>query len=114
MVSAAVFSDLLEMAEHLLKEGYAVPAASLARAVLEDGLRRIASKHEVTVKKDDDLGALSHKLVQGKVFNDLLCKRIQAWIAVRNSADHGHFDEVKEDDVKQMIEGVGGVLADHL
>ena len=40
LVSADIFSDFLEMSEHLLEQGYKEPAASLVGAVLEDGLRK--------------------------------------------------------------------------
>lgn len=36
LVEAELFSDFLDMAEHLLQTGYYSPAASLAGAVLED------------------------------------------------------------------------------
>jgi len=49
IISAEVFSDFLEMGQHLLDEGYKDPAASLTGAVLEDGLRRIARNHDITV-----------------------------------------------------------------
>ena len=39
-VAGEVFTDFLEMASHLSSEGYHHVAASLAGAVLEDGLRR--------------------------------------------------------------------------
>ena len=43
LVSADVFTDFLDMAQHLLDTDYKDPAASLTGAVLEDGLRRIAT-----------------------------------------------------------------------
>jgi hypothetical protein len=36
-------------AEHLLGNGYKDPAASLAGAVLEVGMRRLASKHGIAL-----------------------------------------------------------------
>jgi hypothetical protein len=48
IISAEVFGDFLEMAQHLLDEGYKDPAASLTGAVLEDGLRRIARNNDIT------------------------------------------------------------------
>ena len=38
LLTAEVFADLLDQATHLLESGYKAPAASLAGAVLEDGL----------------------------------------------------------------------------
>ncbi len=43
LVAGEVFSDFLDMAEHLAGQGYHHAAASLAGAVLEDALRRLHS-----------------------------------------------------------------------
>lgn len=114
LVTAEVFSDFLEMAKHLYETGYRIPAASLAGAVLEDGLRRIAEKHDVTVKAGDDLSALNKRLADADVYSRLVQKRIQVWIDVRNPADHGEFDKVKDEDVRDLLAGVEGFLAEHL
>lgn len=59
LITADVFSDFLEMADHLLDAGYKDPAASLVGAVLENGLRTVATDHHITVKTRDDLGSLT-------------------------------------------------------
>ena len=33
-------------------------------------------------------------------------KQIEVWTAVRNNAAHGQFDELKENDVADLIKGV--------
>lgn len=114
MISAEVFAEFLEMAQHLLEQGYKDPAASLAGAVLEDGLRRIARNHEITVKGDDNLNSLRDKCAQRKVFNDLVRKQITAWTALRDSADHGHFDQYTTQQVGSLISDVRGFLAQYL
>ena len=43
LVSAEIFRDFLEIAEHLLENNYYHPAASLIGATLEDGLRKICA-----------------------------------------------------------------------
>lgn len=114
LVRAEVFSDFLEMASHLLAAGYKDPAASLTGAVLENGLRKIASSHGIPVAAKDDLSALSQKLAQGSVYSQLVRQQIQVWTTVRNKADHGQFDEYTMDDVKAMIAGVTGFLSSNL
>ncbi len=113
LVSAKVFSDFLEMAEHILDNGYKDPAASLTGAVLEDGLRRICSNNNIPVKSDD-MSSLNQKLAAKKVYNRLQQKQIQVWNDIRNNADHGHFDQYKSDDVTDMLKGVRSFLADYL
>ena len=86
----------------------------LAGAVLEEGMRRIATNNNVTVKRDDDLRALSTRLVEGKALWRLVQKQLEPWIEVRNLADHGRFDEYVDHQVGDMLRGVGGFLSEHL
>jgi hypothetical protein len=114
IISAEVFSDFLEMSEHLLAEGYKDPAASLTGAVLEDGLRRIARNNNVPVTDRDDLASLKDKCVQKKIFNNLIRQQITAWTTLRNSADHGKFAEYTAEQVGSMISDVRSFLAAYL
>ncbi len=114
LVSASVFSDFLEMAEHLLENDYKDPAASLIGAVLEDGLRRICANNGITLKTKEDISSLNQKLAQKQVYNPLQQKQIQVWNDIRNNADHGNFDQYKMDDVKDMLRGVRNFLSNYL
>jgi hypothetical protein len=115
LVSASVFSDFLEMAEHLLDNGYKDPAASLIGAVLEDSLRRICSNNDITVKTDDNISSLNQKLADQKsIYNRLKQREIEVWNKLRDYADHGHFDQYKQDDVKDMLRGVRSFLSEYL
>ena len=114
LLTAEIFTDFLEMSEHLLESGYKDPAASLVGAVLEDGLRRIASSAGVTVKSRDDLGSLSQRCADAGVYDRLAQKKIHLWNDIRNNADHGHFDAYSPEDVADMVRGVANFLNDHL
>jgi hypothetical protein len=114
LVIAEVFTDFLDMAEHLLEKGYKDPAASLIGAVLEDGLRKIAQKHNVTVKHNDDISSLNTRLANKEIYTRLIQKQIQVWKDIRNSADHGKFNEYNSDQVRLMLEGVRKFLAEYL
>jgi hypothetical protein len=114
LAQAEVFTDFLDMAQHLVSQGYKDPSDSLGSAVLEDGLRKIAEKNCVTVKSRDDLNSLNHRCADAGLYNRLMQKRIQVWNDIRNNADHGHFGEYSANDVEEMITGVQGFLADHL
>lgn len=114
LISAEVFTDFLEMAEHLHINGYKDPAASLTGTVLEDCLRKIADANSVKLKVREDLSSLNGKLVSAGVYNNLTRKKIQVWIDVRNNADHGHFGEYDAGDVADMLQGVETFLANHL
>jgi hypothetical protein len=114
LVIAEVFTDFLDMAEHLLENGYKDAAASLIGAVLENGLRKIAEKHNVTVKTDDNINSLNTKLADKGIYNRLIQKQIQAWKDIRDAAAHGKFNEYNADQVKLMLEGVRKFLAEYL
>jgi hypothetical protein len=114
LVSAEVFTDFLDMAQHLLERGYKDPAASLCGAVLEDGLRRIAGNSGLTVRNREDLSSLNAKCAQKELYSRLMQKKIQVWADIRNYADHGHFSDYTPEDVKGMVEGVGSFLANAL
>jgi hypothetical protein len=114
LVSAEVFSDFLGMAEHLLDNGYKDPAASLIGAVLEDSLRRICSNNDITVKTDDNISSLNQKLADQSIYNRLKQREIEVWNKLRDYADHGHFDQYKQDDVKDMLKGVRSFLSEYL
>ncbi len=114
LVSASVFTDFLEMAEHLLDNGYKDPAASLAGAVLENGLRRICGSNNLTVKSDDNISSLNKRLADNSVYNRLQQREIEVWNKVRDYADHGHFNEYMADDVEKMLGGVNKFLSNYL
>ena len=114
LVSAEVFTDFLAMAGHLLEREYKDPAASLCGAVLEEGLRRIATNRGIKVRERDDLSALNQKLATKGVYTRLVQKQLTVWTDVRNAADHGKFSEYSKADVADMHTGVSSFLARHL
>jgi len=114
LVSADIFTDFLEMAEHLVEQGYKDPAASLIGGVLENGLKRIARNHNITVKSNEDIGALNSKLAAAQIYNRLMQKRVQVWNDIRNNADHGNFSAYNLDLVEEMLRGVRDFLGQNL
>lgn len=113
-VVTKVFADFLEMSEQLLKAGHKDPAALLIGAVLENGLRKIAKKKGVQIKTNDDISALNAKLAASRAYNRLVQQEIQLWKTIRNSADHGKFDEYEKDKVEEMMKGVKRFLKQNL
>lgn len=115
LISAEVFEDFLDMAEHLLEQGYIQVVPSLAGAVLEDSLKRIAKNHGIPVRAEsDNIASLNNKLADATIYSNFIRKKIELWAATRNNADHGKFDENKEQDVRQMLEGVRDFLSTYL
>jgi len=113
LLSAEIFSDFLEMAEHLLAENYKDAAAVITGSVLEEHLRQLAQKHGIDVtfeksgrrvpKKADLLNA---ELAKAGVYNKLDQKNITALLDLRNKAAHGHYEEYNKSQVELMHQSV--------
>lgn len=113
LVHAEMFSDFLDMAEHLLEQGYKDPAAVLAGGVLEEHLRKLAKKNNhPTEFPDSKTGKMVPK--KAEALNTELCsmakvysvtdqKHVTAWLAVRNQAAHGKYTEYDSTRVEHML-----------
>lgn len=114
-VHAEISDDFLTQAEALYSQGYHVAAVSLAGAVLEDTLRTLCNKHSITYNPNKtSLEALNVELARAGIYDKLVQKRITAESDLRNSADHGHFDKVKPDDVEAMLRWVRRFVSEQL
>ncbi len=124
-IETNVVADFLTQAERLLKNDkrgihtYG-PAAVLAGAVLEDGLRRICDRQSPPISTNKRGGhpkamsILIDDLKKSNVFNELKAKQLRAWADIRNAAAHGRFNEFERTDVAHLIPGVESFLADYL
>jgi hypothetical protein len=91
------------MAEHLLDQKYFEVVRSLVGAVLEDGLRKIAKRKDLTVKQEDNIAGLNTRLFDAKACSPLFRKKIDVWNSIRNNADYGKFELNSQQDVGQML-----------
>ncbi len=118
LIQAEIFADFLEMAEHLLREGFKDAAAVLLGAVLEDTLRKIADTNGVDVLnskgKPLTLDPLNASLSKKGVYGPLVQKQIISWANLRNAAAHGHFSQYDAAQVQQMLLFVQKFCADFL
>jgi hypothetical protein len=114
LVAAEVFSDFLEQAEHLLSNGFHIPAASLAGAILEDGLRKLCNQHSIEIPERTKIDRLNTDLAKVGAYSKLVQKNITAYADIRNNADHGHFNKFSLEDVESMLLWVRRFLAENL
>jgi hypothetical protein len=118
LVQAEIFVDFLEMAEHLLSEGYKDPAAVILGAVLEDSLRKIAGEKGVPTigpkGKPLTIDPLNAAVAKAGVYGPLVQKQITSWANLRNDAAHGHFGNYDAGQVQQMQFFVQKFCADYL
>lgn len=113
LLVAELFTDFLDMAEHLLDQGYKDPAAVMIGSVLEEHLRQLAERKGISLtfekdgkqipKKADTLNA---ELVKAEVYNKLDQKGVTAWLDLRNNAAHGKYIEYTKEQVQLMLQGV--------
>ena len=113
LISADIFADLLEMADHQLSEGYKDPAAILAGSALEQHLRTLCKTHQIDTeierngkqvqKKADVVNA---DLCKAGVYNKIDQKNVTYLLGIRNNAAHGEFDEYDSKQVELMIAAI--------
>lgn len=118
LIHADMFSDFLEMAEHLLSDGYKDPAAMLVGGVLEQHLRQLCAKHHIPLEIDSGSGprpkkadAMNADLAKQAVYGKLDQKNVTAWLDLRNKAAHATYDEYSGDHVSLMLHGVRSFVA---
>lgn len=112
LVASEVFDTLLEQAKYLSESGNKDLAAMLARVVIEDALRRIARQEKI----DDTqrVSKINDDLKRADMYPEPMRSQIQSWLATGNAAAHGKFNEYTDEQVKSMIEGIRGFLAQEL
>jgi hypothetical protein len=111
LINADTFADLLEVATELHAKAYKDSSAVVAGTALEIHLRKLCDKHGIDrvlssgkAKKADVLNA---DLRKASIYGPLQQKQIIAWLAIRNSAAHGEYDDYDATDVRRLIEDVG-------
>jgi hypothetical protein len=118
LVTAEVFSDFLEMGEHLLEEGYKDAAAVMIGSVLEEHMRQLCATHKVEIhelKGTDNIAKkasrLNDDLKKEGVYGPIEQKQVVAWLGIRNSAAHGKYTEYNVEQVQLMYQGVLGFIS---
>jgi hypothetical protein len=118
IVSASIFADFLEMAQHLLDSGYKDAAAVMTGSVLEEQLRQLANKYAVPIEHlqsgklvPSKADTISADLVKAQAYNKLDAKNVTAWLDLRNKAAHGLYAEYTKEQVVLMHQGVSNFMA---
>jgi len=103
LIQAEVFDDFLDQAAQLLENGYFGPAAVVAGAVLEDGLRKLCQQNNTVVSARATIEPMNVALAKTGLYGIVIQQKISALAAIRNKAAHGKWDEFDANDVGQMI-----------
>lgn len=117
IVRSEQFSSYLEMAEHLLAEGYKDAAAVIAGSSLEVHLKNLATKASLPIASTDGqpfkASRLNDDLARGQVYDKNAQKLITGWLGIRNDAAHGDYDKVKKQDVELMAKWIRTFVFDY-
>jgi len=115
LVAAEIFTDLLGIAERLLREQRVSAGVVVACAVLEDVMRRSARHRKIAIRENvDDLSALNAKMSAAGVYGAALQKRINEWAAMRTRAENGELTAEMRTDADALLRGVREFVDDHL
>jgi hypothetical protein len=110
LVRGELFGDFLEMAEHLVEEGYKDAAAVIAGSTLEAHLRQLCQSHGIDLAVDEGRArkaeSLNVDLAKVEVYSKLDQKSVTAWLGLRNNAAHGHYDQYETGQVSLLISGI--------
>lgn len=105
IIAAGVFTDFIEMAEHLHEEGYTLAAAVIAGGALEAHLKRLATANGIELTFVDAKQKVRHKSADAintelrakDVYDKPTWKQVEFWQSVRNRATHENIEPKKED-----------------
>jgi len=109
LIRAELFADFLEMAEHLLDQGYKDPSAVLIGGVLEEHLRALCSVRSIPLSvsgKPKKADSMNNELTAVGAYNKLDQKNVTAWLDLRNKAAHGQYQQYTLEQVRTMLSGV--------
>jgi hypothetical protein len=118
LIHGDLFCDYLEMAHHLLEEGYKDAAAVLAGGTLEGHLRQLCIKHGIptttisgSIERPKKAEQMNTDLRSQSAYALLDQKNVTAWLDLRNRAAHGQYGSYTPDQVALLIDGVREFIA---
>jgi hypothetical protein len=115
LVAAEVFTDLLGIAERLLRDRRLSAAVVVTCSVLEDVMRRSARHRRIAIRENvDDLSALNLSMSGAGVYGAALQTRIEEWAAMRARAESGELGPEMRADADSLLRGVREFVNDHL
>jgi hypothetical protein len=113
LIVADTFADITEQAGHLLSQGYFLAAGVILRAVLEERLRKLCSRHNIVLTKTrptiSDFNIALYNSTP-PVFDKSMMFHVTALAAVGNDAAH-NVPGLKREDVDRLALGIKDFLA---
>lgn len=109
IVSGELLTDMLDLAEDLVSRSPDA-AAVLAGGILEEHLRRLCQKMDISVERDDGKHKSTENMVADLVKKQAVSKTdhksVTHWYGIRTDPAHGRFGNHEGSEVRLMIQGV--------
>jgi hypothetical protein len=115
-IHGEIFSDYLEMAQHICDTGYKDAAAVIAGSTLESHLRQMCQKAGVPIEADGKpkkADTMNADLYKATAYTSMQHKSITAWLGLRNNAAHGKYNEYAKPEVALFIAGIREFMTRH-
>jgi len=110
IVHAELFSDYLEMAQHLIEKGFKDAAAVIAGSTLEAHMKQLAGKFGIDVEdgngRSKSANTINAELKKAGAYNKLDEKNVTAWLDLRNKAAHGDYESYSDEEVRLLLENI--------
>lgn len=114
LIKAELGDEILEQSKILLSAGYKDVACVTAGIALELALKDIAMRNGIEFTDKTKTEQINITLRQEDIYNESMRKQVTAWLAKRNHAAHGEWDEYSHADVADLINGVERFIGERL
>ena len=118
LIHGELFDNFIDMAEHLLNEGYKDASAVIVGSSLESHLRNLCIRNTIETiirsankERPKKADLMNSELASSGVYEKLDLKSVTAWLDLRNKAAHGEYDKYSNEQVRLMITGVRDFIA---
>lgn len=116
LIHGEVFSDFLDMADHLHGEGYKDAAAVVAGSALEAHLRALCDQNEIERESNGrahKADRMNSDLAREDAYSGVDQKNVTSWLGLRNDAAHGNYDSYTSEQVRLLIASVRDFISRH-
>jgi hypothetical protein len=103
LVHAELYATTVDEARMLFEAGHHVPAAVLARIVLEGWLRDQAEGAGLQTPENLKASQVNDELRKAGVFSMPKWRQVQVYLDVGNAAAHGRVEEVSPDEIGRLL-----------
>jgi hypothetical protein len=112
-LAVEISTDFLSAARDLAEAGEKDPAAVLACSVLEDALKRLASRNGFSELANQELSVVANSLLARKVITKTTHASVIGFKTLRNAALHAQWNEVSLEAVRLLIAFLPTFLEQH-